>query len=207
MKRSADAAKDASPLVRASVAIVQDFFRNVQDPEFDYLPIMIAVLRFIQRIENETTHKQMAMELSNYVKKLVRRFRALSTLEARALEETLEARLNEAEVMESVAEATRNANAVSRAVARMRPASIEISNENLAEVGMTRENFERANESGISNANLATVGMTRENLEGENSTLSNANLASFGMTRANFEGVSQSPKKTPRRRRRSLRQK
>jgi len=65
------------------------FRRKIKSPDYDYFPDLIQLLGEIENIRFFSTHKQMAMELTNYVKKLIRRQFHLPIEEARSLEQRI----------------------------------------------------------------------------------------------------------------------
>jgi len=200
IKRSGDANSDPSPIVREAVRFIREFSRSLEDPEFNYRPAFISALRLIRRIETDTPHAQMALELTNYVKKLVRRYRVMTDREAIELNDSIPANIEEANVMAHVEEASRRAAAANRAVARMGEALRlpEVSNANVEEFmrahGTASAAAGEAEPVVANNANLEEFmrvhGSASASASGEEE-ISDENLAAAGLTRANWDELVQ----------------
>ena len=91
-KRMAAAVDDSEP-VRRIFRRIQEFATDLGTPGYDYFPDLIQLLYDIARAEGRSQvlpeqkrHVQLAMELTNYLKKILRRRFILTAEEARELE-------------------------------------------------------------------------------------------------------------------------
>jgi hypothetical protein len=192
-KRQQNAASNTSSVVRNAVEAIRGFLANPRLPDRAYncTTDLATVLLAIQRIDDETEHKQMAMELTNYVKKRVRVLRGLSNAEANALESALQLELDNLRIRAATEEARRRAADVARTI-RQLGVSVGAHEEEEEEEENT-ENIESVNSNTlmdqfmthgtVANAEAAPH-VNAENAEG------NALLAEFlAQERARTEGV------------------
>ena len=79
-KRQQNAASNASSAVHVAMEAIRGFLANPRLPDRAYncTTDLAVVLRTIQRIDEETDHAQMAMELTNYIKNRVRVLRRMT---------------------------------------------------------------------------------------------------------------------------------
>ena len=120
-KRQQNAASNTSSAVRAAVEAIRGFLANPRLPDRAYncTTDLAVVLRTIQRIDDETDHAQMAMELTNYIKKRVRVLRGLSNAEASALESALQVEIDNLHIREVTEEARHREVDVARAIRQL----------------------------------------------------------------------------------------
>lgn len=88
-KRKADAQKE-DPGVSDVFDLIDRFKVNLDKPGFDYFPSLIHVLVVIDLAIEKKSHAQLAMELTNYLKKLVRRKFNLHLGDARSTERRIQ---------------------------------------------------------------------------------------------------------------------
>jgi hypothetical protein len=172
-KRQQNAASNTSSAVRNAVEAIRGFLANPRLPDRAYncTTDLATVLLTIQRINGETDHQQMAMELTNYVKKRVRVLRGLSTAEANALESALQVEIENLRIRAGTEEARRRAANVARAIRQL---------------GVTVGAHEEEEEENIENAENA------ENAENIESVNSNTLLDQF-MTHGTVANVEAAP--------------
>jgi len=191
-KRQQNAASNTSSAVRDAVEAIRGFLANPRLPDRAYncTTDLATVLRTIQRINDETDHEQMAMELTNYIKKRVRVIRGLSNAEASALESALQLELDNLRIRATTEEARRRAADVARTIRQM---GVSVGAHEEEENTENIENTESVNSNTLMDqfmthgtvANVeAAPRVNAENAEG------NALLAEFlAQERARTEGV------------------
>jgi serine/threonine protein kinase len=94
------AAESNSGSIRSIFDRIEDFSGNLSNPAYDYFPVLIKLLSDIARAEGRSqvlpgqkAHVQLAMELTNYLKKLLRRQFVLTTEEALELDDDIRRRV------------------------------------------------------------------------------------------------------------------